>query len=126
MRRTVSIVLQLLAASAVLTIHGKSTVRPGLATLDRSGTPGCGVQDARPQVKLRLRLATARSFPTERTGFEPVVGCNPYTGLANRRYRPLSHLSRPLLDPALAWGYVATRSNAANPCCLRVPLSLGV
>jgi hypothetical protein len=31
---------------------------------------------------------------TERTGFEPVVGFNPYTGLANRRYRPLSHLSK--------------------------------
>src|SRR5262249_60630196 len=29
----------------------------------------------------------------ERTGFEPVEGCYPLTGLANRRYRPLSHLS---------------------------------
>src|SRR5207244_1786736 len=29
----------------------------------------------------------------ERTGFEPVVEFYPYTGLANRRYRPLSHLS---------------------------------
>src|SRR5438874_2137315 len=31
---------------------------------------------------------------TERTGFEPVIGFYPYTGLANRRYRPLSHLSK--------------------------------
>jgi hypothetical protein len=30
----------------------------------------------------------------ERTGFEPAVGFDPYTGLANRRFRPLSHLSR--------------------------------
>src|SRR5687767_2507686 len=29
----------------------------------------------------------------ERTGFEPAVGFDPYTGLANRRFRPLSHLS---------------------------------
>lgn len=29
----------------------------------------------------------------ERTGFEPVIEFYPYTGLANRRYRPLSHLS---------------------------------
>ena len=31
---------------------------------------------------------------TERTGFEPVEGSYPLTGLANRRYRPLSHLSK--------------------------------
>src|SRR5205823_1449070 len=30
----------------------------------------------------------------ERTGFEPVEQCYPLTGLANRRFRPLSHLSR--------------------------------
>ena len=33
------------------------------------------------------------SFQAERTGFEPVVEFYPHTGLANRRYRPLSHLS---------------------------------
>ena len=31
---------------------------------------------------------------TERTGFEPAVGGEAYTGLANRRFRPLSHLSK--------------------------------
>jgi hypothetical protein len=31
---------------------------------------------------------------TERTGFEPAVRFDPYTDLANRRYRPLSHLSK--------------------------------
>src|ERR1700733_4407805 len=29
----------------------------------------------------------------ERGGFEPPVRFNPYNGLANRRFRPLSHLS---------------------------------
>src|SRR5213594_2107183 len=29
----------------------------------------------------------------ERGGFEPPIGFNPYNGLANRRFRPLSHLS---------------------------------
>ena len=29
----------------------------------------------------------------ERAGFEPAVRCNPYDGLANRYFRPLSHLS---------------------------------
>ena len=29
----------------------------------------------------------------ERGGFEPPVQCYPYNGLANRRFRPLSHLS---------------------------------
>ena len=29
----------------------------------------------------------------ERGGFEPPVQCYPYNGLANRHFRPLSHLS---------------------------------
>ena len=31
----------------------------------------------------------------ERGGFEPPVRFNPYNGLANRRIRPLCHLSKP-------------------------------
>ena len=34
---------------------------------------------------------------TETTGFEPVVRFDPYTDLANRRYRPLSHVSRAMV-----------------------------
>ena len=30
----------------------------------------------------------------ERTGFEPAEGFKPFTDLANRRFRPLSHLSK--------------------------------
>ena len=29
----------------------------------------------------------------ERMGFEPMIRCNPYNGLANRRLQPLGHLS---------------------------------
>ena len=34
----------------------------------------------------------------ERGGFEPPVGLKPYTDLANRRIRPLCHLSDPRAD----------------------------
>ena len=34
------------------------------------------------------------TFKTERGGFEPPIGFDTYNGLANRRFRPLSHLSR--------------------------------
>ena len=34
----------------------------------------------------------------ERGGFEPPVGLKPYTDLANRRIRPLCHLSDPHAD----------------------------
>ncbi len=39
---------------------------------------------------------TARTA-AERTGFEPADQCDPVTGLANRRFRPLSHLSETLM-----------------------------
>jgi hypothetical protein len=35
----------------------------------------------------------SKSELAERGGFEPPVQFNPYNGLANRRFRPLSHLS---------------------------------
>jgi hypothetical protein len=38
-------------------------------------------------------VAPCLGLRAERTGFEPAVGFDPYTGLANRRFRPLSHLS---------------------------------
>ena len=33
----------------------------------------------------------------ERPGFEPGIGFDPYTGLANQRLRPLGHLSVPAI-----------------------------
>ncbi len=40
-----------------------------------------------------LASANIPQLPAERTGFEPAVRFDPYIGLANRRFRPLSHLS---------------------------------
>ena len=34
----------------------------------------------------------------ERTGFEPAEGFDPFTDLANRRFRPLSHRSKTLKE----------------------------
>jgi hypothetical protein len=34
----------------------------------------------------------------ERTGFEPAEGFDPFTDLANRRIRPLCHLSHEIRD----------------------------
>jgi hypothetical protein len=38
----------------------------------------------------------------ERGGFEPPVRFNPYNGLANRRIRPLCHLSNQLITSHLS------------------------
>ena len=43
-------------------------------------------------------LQTAlQGISAERTRFELVVRYNPYVGLANRWFQPLTHLSKPLL-----------------------------
>ena len=39
------------------------------------------------------KTRNSAAIPAERTGFEPADRCYPITGLANRRFRPLSHLS---------------------------------
>ena len=39
-------------------------------------------------------LSVVDGSETERGGFEPPKGCDTLNGLANRRFRPLSHLSR--------------------------------
>jgi hypothetical protein len=41
----------------------------------------------------QLRLKTFEK-PTEKGGFEPPIPKNQYNGLANRRFQPLSHLSK--------------------------------
>jgi hypothetical protein len=65
-----------------------------VGTLDKSWTSGACKKSGVLQPLGSPRITNRRSFATERTGFEPAVGYNPYTGLANRRFRPLSHLSR--------------------------------
>jgi hypothetical protein len=55
--------------------------------------------------------------PAERTGFEPAEGCDPFTDLANRRFRPLSHLSE--VGSLVQYSTVAferrKRRNSATP-----------
>jgi hypothetical protein len=58
----------------------------------------------------------------ERTGFEPVMEISPHTGLANRRYRPLSHLSKSLL----ASGRVFLRRREPFPETLEVQILPGI
>jgi hypothetical protein len=45
-----------------------------------------------------LRNKAFDVIPTERGGFEPPKPVSQFNGLANRRYRPLSHLSREKAD----------------------------
>jgi integrase len=49
-------------------------------------------------------LVVSPCAEAERTGFEPVNRLSPVTGLANRRYRPLSHLSG-VRRPAAPWSW---------------------
>lgn len=44
------------------------------------------------------RLSARSRERAEREGFEPSVGCYPYTRLAGVRLRPLGHLSIPVDD----------------------------
>ena len=61
----------------------------------RSGLSQClgQTQDALRKSLSTSDLRRASKIKAERTGFEPAEGCNPLTDLANRRFRPLSHLS---------------------------------
>ena len=79
-------------------------VRFGLsqaANLDNSWTFEGHENEHDPQVDTRAPLASRRSFDAERTGFEPAEGNDPLTDLANRRFRPLSHLSE--MSQSASW-----------------------
>ena len=58
----------------------------------------------------------------ERGGFEPPVGLKPYTDLANRRIRPLCHLSDPRADGRKYSGQTSERNVAgtSSECLIRV------
>src|SRR4051794_8188451 len=88
--------LALLTAASVLLAAVARVPGPSGAevlVLDKTGTPGGLRRGDESQWLSAKGVVTANSFKAERTGFEPVDGCYPVTGLANRRYRPLSHLS---------------------------------
>ena len=84
--------------------EGPAVLASCLALSDRKSETGIDRRNNSPTVSLpggsnekpliRSESAANQGSSTERTGFEPVMECYPHTGLANRRYRPLSHLSR--------------------------------
>ncbi len=65
-----------------------------VANRDKSGTSAPSENNTGSQAVVNQQLASRVSFEAERTGFEPAEGCDPFTDLANRRFRPLSHLSK--------------------------------
>ncbi len=69
-------------------------IGPDLQILAKTGTSPSANPSLASQMPKSQPLATAGSFGTERAGFEPAVGVSTYTDLANRRIRPLCHLSR--------------------------------
>jgi hypothetical protein len=66
-----------------------------------AGAVGSANRSCFPQMQNYRQVTASVPGRAERTGFEPAVGFNPYTGLANRRYRPLSHLSKIFLFKGL-------------------------
>ena len=55
--------------------------------VDGLGKPSHGGERTAWKAVLRVKIEA------ERTGFEPAEGCYPFADLANRCFRPLSHLS---------------------------------
>jgi hypothetical protein len=51
----------------------------------------------------------------EREGFEPSVQVSPYDGLANRWFKPLTHLSKVDRITTLIGGYCWRRVRDSNP-----------
>jgi hypothetical protein len=72
--------------------------------------------------KSELLTITDNQRQAERGGFEPPVGLKPYTDLANRRIRPLCHLSDPRADGRKYSGQTSERNVAgtSSECLIRV------
>jgi hypothetical protein len=60
---------------------------------DKTGTTGFEKWTELLETMEKQEPALAGSFDTERAGFEPAVRYYPHADLANRCFRPLSHLS---------------------------------
>ncbi len=67
---------------------------PEVSDRDKTGTSQWSQNSRSSQGVASQHVASFNKSLAERTGFEPAVRFDPYTGLANRRFRPLSHLSR--------------------------------
>jgi hypothetical protein len=85
--------LMIATPTELVRMPGTGAARGASTNLDRTWTRGGQNKSGNLQVLAALDLANRRSLNAERTGFEPVMECYPHTGLANRRFRPLSHLS---------------------------------
>jgi hypothetical protein len=74
---------------------GRSGGNPGFTVkLDKYRTAAESQNEDDLQVLSYQALAGRSKFRAERTGFEPANQVSPVTDLANRRIRPLCHLSR--------------------------------
>jgi hypothetical protein len=60
---------------------------------DKLGTTFFGFSGSRHEVALNKAFCIRQKYKAERAGFEPAVRCYSYADLANRCFRPLSHLS---------------------------------
>src|SRR4051812_22152033 len=67
----------------------------GVARLDKTGTTGVTARNITAEVNAVKSITASRSSVTERAGFEPAEGFDPFAALAKRCFRPLSHLSKP-------------------------------
>ena len=85
-------------ATAMTTICLISTVLFNFidANRDKTGTNSVCEKEHGSQVVVCQALTSREKTRAERTGFEPADRVAPITDLANRRYRPLSHLSQGL------------------------------
>lgn len=98
---TLSVTITLITAAAteaapaqIATVVGRGQVSwAEFVNLDKTWTLGGPREEHGSQMPANKVLASRGSFLTERTGFEPADQCDPVTGLANQRFRPLSHLS---------------------------------
>lgn len=70
-----------------------SLANPEVVDLDKTGTTAISRNNFGSQLFENKHVTSRQVFQAERTGFEPVERCDPFTGLANRRIRPLCHLS---------------------------------
>ncbi len=70
-----------------------AAVLPANVNRDKTGTNAERSKRQGSQVACGVQLANLGSLQAERSGFEPEMPVSRHTGLAIRRFRPLSHLS---------------------------------
>ena len=111
--------MMVLLAFNMLTV-GTSSPNTLESNLDKNGTTGRQNESRDSQPLVLQVVANRGSLNTERAGFEPAVGCDPYNGLASRRDRPLCHLSGAwTVPPTLSPNYSMPHFLQAQASALR-------